>query len=141
MKLKKYLLLILLNIVVCVCVTSCSDDDNDITQDGISNILVGEWDSEFLGDANEVNIENLNVNDTHLESIDSRLVFNVNGAGYEIDLYDNVRTDFSYTINGNILRMSAGNISQTHKIIKYSENVVYSLMEGEESIFKMVKRK
>lgn len=68
-------------------------------------------------------------------------MFNSNGKGYEIDLWDNTKTEFSYTVNGNIIKMSAGNISQTHKIIKHSNNVAYSLMESEQSIFKMVKRK
>ena len=68
-------------------------------------------------------------------------MFNSNGKGYEIDEWDGTKTEFSYTINGETIRMSAGNIIQNHKIIKYSDRVVYSLMESEQSIFKMVKRK
>lgn len=141
MKATKYLSLILLVFAVCVGFTSCSDDDKDEPDTGISQIIVGEWDSEFLGDASDININDLNVNDTQLGSVDSRLVFNSNGKGYEIDEWDGTKTEFSYTISGNTLRMSAGNISQVHKIIKYSDNVIYSLMESEQSIFKIVKRK
>ena len=141
MKATNYLSLILLVFAVCVGFTSCSDDDKDEPNTGISQIIVGEWDSEFLGDASDINTNDLNVNDTQLGSVDSRLVFNSNGKGYEVDEWDGTKTEFSYTISGNTLRMSAGNISQVHKIIKYSDNVVYSLMESEQSIFKMVKRK
>ncbi len=141
MEIKKYLSLLLLVIAVCAGFTSCSDDDKDEPQTGISQIIIGEWDSEFLGEASDINTKDLNVNDTQLGSVDSRLMFNSNGKGYEIDQYDGTKTEFSYTIKGETLHMSAGNISQTHKIIKYSTNVVYSLMESEQSIFKMVKRK
>lgn len=141
MKVTKYFSLILLVFAVCVWFTSCSDDDKDEPNTGISQIIVGEWDSEFLGEASDINTNGLNVNDTQLGSVDSRLVFNSNGKGYEVDEWDGTKTEFTYTINGNTLRMSAGNISQVHKIIKYSNNVVYSLMESEQSIFKMVKRK
>lgn len=141
MEIKKYLSLILLVFAVCVGFSSCSDDDKDEPETGISQIIVGEWDSEFIGEASDIDIKNLDVNDTEIGSADSRLVFNSNGKGYEIDLWDNTKTEFSYTVNGNIIKMSAGNISQTHKIIKHSNNVAYSLMESEQSIFKMVKRK
>ena len=141
MKATKYLSVILLLLAVCVGFTSCSDDDKDEPNIGISKIIVGEWDSEFLGDAKDINTNDLNVNDTRLGSVDSRLVFNSNGKGYEVDEWDGTKTEFSYTISGNTLRMSAGNISQVHMIIKYRDNVVYSLMESEQSIFKMVKRK
>ena len=141
MKATKYLSLILLVFAVCMGFTSCSDDDKDEPTTGISQIIVGEWDSDSLGDASDINTNDLNVNNTQLGFVDSRLVFNSNGKGYEIDEWDGTRTDFSYTIKGEVLRMSAGNISQTHKIIKYSDNVVYSLMESEQTIFKMVKRK
>ena len=138
---KKYLSLLLLSIAVCVGFTSCSNDDKDEPQTGITQIIIGEWDSEFIGEASYINTKDLNVNDTQLGSIDSRLMFNSNGKGYEIDLYDGAKTEFYYTIKGETLRMSSGNISQTHKIIRYSDNVVYSLMESEQTIFKMVKRK
>lgn len=141
MKTTKYLSLILLVFAVCVGFTSCSDDDKDEPNKGISQIIVGEWDSEFVGNASDINTNVLNVNDTQLGSVDSRLVFNSNGKGYEVDEWDGTKTEFSYTIRGNTLRMSAGNISQVHKIIKHSDNVVYSLMESEQSIFKMVKIK
>ena len=141
MKATKHLSLILLVFAVCVGFISCSDDDKDEPNKGISQIIIGEWGSEFLGDASDINTNDLNVNDTQLGSVDSRLVFNSNGKGYEVDEWDGTETEFSYTINGNTLRMSAGNIYQVHKIIKYSDNVVYSLMESEQSIFKMVKRK
>lgn len=141
MKVTKYLSLILLVFAVCVGFTSCSDDDKNEPNTGVSQIIVGEWDSEFLGDASDINTKDLDVNNTQLGTVYSRLVFNSNGKGYEIDQENGSKTEFSYTINGNTLRMSAGNISQVHKIIKYSDNVVYSLMESEQSIFKMVKRK
>lgn len=141
MELKKYLSFILFTIAVCVGFSSCSDDDKDEPNTGISQIIVGEWDSEFLGDASDINTNDLNVNDTQLGSVDSHLVFNSNGKGYEVDEWDGTKTEFSYTISAETIRMSAGNITQTHKVIKYSENVIYSLMESEQSIFKMVKRK
>lgn len=144
MEIKKFFSLILLTLAVCVGFTSCSDDDkddNDGPNAGISQIIIGEWDSEFLGDASDINTKDLDVNNTQLGTVDSRLVFKSNGKGYEIDQENGVKTEFSYTINGNTLKMSAGNVSQVHKIIKYSDNVVYSLMESEQSIFKMVKRK
>jgi len=140
MKQKNYLSFILLTIAVCVGSPSCSDSDDD-SKTGISQIIVGEWDSEFLGEASDFNINELSVNDTRLGSVDSRLVFNPNGKGYEIDEWDGTRTEFSYTIKGETLHMSVGSVTQTHKIIKYSDNVVYSLMESEQTIFKMVKRK
>ena len=116
MKATKYLSLILLVFAVCVGVTSCSDDDKDEPNTGISQIIVGEWDSEFIGDASDINTNDLNVNDTQLCSVDSRLVFNSYGKGYEVDEWDGTKTEFSYTISGNTLRMSAGNISQVHKL-------------------------
>lgn len=139
MEFKKYFLFILL--AVCVGLTSCSDDNKEEPKDTLTQIIVGEWDSEFIGDVSDINTKDLNVNDTQLGSVDSRLVFNSNGKGYEIDEWDGTKTEFSYTINGETIRMSAGNIIQNHKIIKYSDRVVYSLMESEQSIFKMVKRK
>ena len=100
MEIKKYLSLILLVFAVCVGVTSCSYDDKDEPQIGISQIIIGAWDSELLGDAADINIKDLNVNDTHLGSVDSRLVFNSNGKGYEIDEWDGTKTEFSFTITG-----------------------------------------
>lgn len=139
MEFKKYFLFILL--AVCVGLASCSDDNKEEPKVTLTQIIVGEWYSEFIGDVSDVNTKDLNVNDTQLGSVDSRLVFNSNGKGYEIDEWDGTKTEFSYTINGETIRMSAGNITQNHKIIKYSDRVVYSLMESEQSIFKMVKRK
>lgn len=82
MKTTKYLSLILLVFAVCVGFTSCSDDDKDEPNKGISQIIVGEWDSEFVGNASDINTNDLNVNDTQLGSVDSRLVFNSNGFQY-----------------------------------------------------------
>lgn len=141
MEIKKYLSFMLLTLAVCVGFTSCGSDDEDEPKTGISQIIVGEWDSAWFGDASDIDIHTLNVNDTELNYIDSRLVFNYNGKGYEIDQEDRTKTEFSYKVNGNTLQMTAGNISQTHKIIKYSDNVVYSIMESEQSIFKMVRKK
>lgn len=140
MKATNYLSLILLVFAVCVVFTSCSDD-KDEPDTGISQIIIGEWDSEFLGDASDINTNDLNVNDTKIDIIDSRLVFNSNGKGYEVDEYDGTRFDFSYNIKGESIYFKSGNRSATHRIIKYSENVIYSLLESEQTIFKMVKRK
>lgn len=131
----------LLVFAVCVGFSSCSNDDKDEPNIEINQIIVGEWDSEFLGDVSDINTSDLNVNDTKLGTIDSRLVFNSNGKGYEIDMWDNTKTEFAYLLNGNTLKMSSGNISQIHKIIKYSNNVIYSVMESDQSIFKLVRRK
>lgn len=141
MEIKKYLSFMLLTLAVCVGFTSCGSDDEDEPKTGISQIIVGEWDSAWFGDVSDIDVNTLNVNDTELNYIDSRLVFNSNGKGYEIDQEDGTKTEFSYKVNGNTLQMTAGSISQTHKIIKYSDNVVYSLMESEQSIFKMVRKK
>lgn len=141
MKLSKYLSFMLLTLAVCMGFTSCGNDDEDEPKAGLSQIIVGEWDSELIGDVSDINTNDLDVNDTKIGSADSHLVFNSNGKGYEVDLWDNTKTDFSYTVKGNMITLSAGNISQTQKIIKYSDNVVYSLMESEQSIFKMVRRK
>ena len=134
-------MLLLLATAVSGVLTACSNDGNDeppVTD--INQIIKGEWDSEFLGDVADINISTLNVNDTSLGAIDSRLVFGSNGKGYEIDRHDGIKTEFSYVIKGETLRLSAGNVTQIHKIIKYSDRVIYSLMEAEQSIFKMVKR-
>jgi len=141
MGIKKYLSFILLTLAVCEGFTSCGNDDEDEPQTGISQIIVGEWDSEFIGDVSDININDLDVNDTKIGSADSRLVFNSNGKGYEVDLWDNTRIDFTYSVNGNTIRASRGNETSTQKIIKYSNNVVYSLMESEQTIFKLVRIK
>lgn len=90
MKATKYLSLILQIFAVCIGFTSCSDDDKDEPKTGISQIIVGEWDSELLGDASNINTNDLNVDDTHLNTVDSHLVFNSNGKGYEVDEWDGV---------------------------------------------------
>ena len=141
MKKERYISLLLLSIEVCVGLMSCGSGDNDELQTGITHIIVGEWDSEFLGESSYINTKDLNVNDTQLSTIDSRLVFNSNGKGYEIDMWDNTKTEFTYTVNGNTIKMSGGGVSQIHKIIKYSDNVIYSLVESEQSVFKIVRRK
>lgn len=141
MKATKYLSLILLAFAVCVGLSSCSDDEKNEPNTDISQIIVGEWDSEFIGDASDINTNNLNLTDTQLGSVDSRLVFHSNGKGYEIDEWDGTKTEFSYTTSEGTIRMSSGNITQIHKVIKYNENVIYSLMESQQSIFKLVRRK
>lgn len=141
MELIKNLSFILLTLTVCVGFTSCGNDDKDELQTSFGQIIIGEWDSELLGDVSDIDTKELNVNDTHLSSVDSRLVFGSNGKGYEIDEWNGAKTEFSFSVNGTTLTMSNGKISQTHKIIKYSDNVVYSLMESEQSIFKMVRKK
>lgn len=141
MKATKYLSLILLAFAVCVGLSSCSDDEKNEPNTDISQIIVGEWDSEFIGDASDINTNNLNLTDTQLGSVDSRLVFHSNGKGYEIDEWDGTKTEFSYTTSEGTIRMSSGNIPQIHKVIKYNENVIYSLMESQQSIFKLVRRK
>lgn len=141
MEIKKLLSFMLLTLAACVGFTSCSDDKDDEPTTGLSQIIIGEWDSELIGEVAYINTNDLDVNDTKIGSADSHLVFNSNGKGYEVDLWDNTKTEFTYSVNGNTIRLSNGNISQTHKIIKYSDNVVYSLMESEQSIFKMVRIK
>lgn len=140
MEIKKLLSLILLTVTVGIGFSSCSNDEENEPNGNIKQIIVGEWDSEWLGEASEINTIELNVDDTRLHTVDSRLVFISNGKGYEIDLYDGIKTEFTYTIKGEIIRMSAGNVTQTYKIIKYSHKVVYILMESEQLIFKIVKR-
>lgn len=141
MEIKKYLSLLLLVIAVCAGFSSCSDDDKDEPQTGISQIIIGEWDTEFLGDVSEINTTDLDVDNTKLGTVDSRIVFNSNGTGYEIDLWDDTRYEFSYTVSGNIVKASFGNNHVTQKIIKYSDNVIYSILESQQTIHKMVKRK
>lgn len=69
------------------------------------------------------------------------MVFYSNGKGYEIDLHDGTRTEFKYSIKGETVRVTVGNMTETVKIVKYSDNVIYSLLESDQSILKMVKRK
>lgn len=73
MEFKKYFLFILL--AVCVGLASCSDDNKEEPKVTLTQIIVGEWYSEFIGDVSDVNTKDLNVNDTQLGSVDSRLVF------------------------------------------------------------------
>ena len=141
MEIKKYFSFLLLLIAVSISLPSCSNDDKDEPKTGLSQIIIGEWNSEFFGEASDFKISDLNINDTEIGSVDSRLVFGSNGKGYEIDQYDGTKTDFSYTIEGQTLKMTAGNVSQIHKVIKYGNNVVYSIMESEQIIFKMVRVK
>ena len=136
----KQLVRIFLLITVCVGFSSCSNDDDD-PKVGLDQILVGEWDSEFLGDLSDIDIKSLDVNDTHLNSVDSHLVFNSNGKGYEIDKWDGTKTEFSYKVSGNALQMTAGSVRQSTNIIKYSDRVVYGINEYEQSVLKMVKVK
>lgn len=87
---KKYISTLILLFAINLGFTACSSDDNDSTVSGLSQIIIGEWDSEFLGEASDVDINNLNVNDTQLTTVDSHLVFNSNGSGTETDKWTGV---------------------------------------------------
>ncbi len=141
MEIRKYISVILLTLVVVLRLTSCGNDYKVEPNSAISQIIIGEWSSELLGEISDVDISKLDINDTKLNTIDSRLVFNANGKGYEIDEWDGARMDFSYTVKNEYIHMVSGSLTQTNKIIKYSDNVIYSLNESEQTIFKLVRRK
>lgn len=141
MKHRNFLTFILLAIAVCTGSTSCdkNDDVKDLT--GINQVIIGRWASQLIDDLSSVDTDELDLNDTNTDYIDSYLTFNSNGTGYEIDEYDGERYEFSYRITDGVVYMIAGNTSQSMKIIKFNSNVIYSLKQSEQTVFKLVKVK
>lgn len=139
MELKKFVSIMLLIVAVSMGFSSCSDDDNP--QDGISQILIGRWQSAYYAEADEVDADDLDVNDTKL-NCDHQvfMVFNSDGTGHQIDEEDDTDIKFTYKIKGDKIYLSAATESAVVRILKYNDRVIYTLLESEDIIQKMVKR-
>ncbi len=138
MKTKNYFSLILLLFVVCVGFTSCSDDDNDDPQTSVSQIIIGEWDSEFLGRMSYDEVEELDLNDKTISKHYMYFTFNSNGRGYDI-YYNGDRSDWDWEIIEDVLYTSDGD---KYEIVKFNKNVIYLLRQNSyEAGIKLVKRK
>lgn len=141
MKHRNFLAFILLAIAVCIGFTSCDKDDGVKDLTSINQVIIGRWASQFIDDLSYVDTDELDLNDTNTDYVDSYLTFNSNGTGYEIDEYDREKYDFSYRITDGVVYMTAGNAFQSMKIIKFNSNVIYSLNQSEQTVFKLVKIK
>lgn len=137
MKATNYLSLILLVFAVCVGFTSCSDD-KDEPDTGISQIIIGEWDSEFLGRMSYGEVEDLDLNDRNISNHYMYFTFNSNGKGHDI-YYNGDRSDWEWEIIEDVLYTSDGGMYQ---IVKFNNNVIYLLRQNfYEAGIKLVKRK
>lgn len=137
MKATKYLSLILLVFAVCVGFISCSDD-KDEPNIGISQIIVGEWDSEFLGRMSYDEIEELDLNDKTISDHYMYFTFKANGKGYDI-YYNGKRSDWDWEIIEDELYTSDG---EMYEIVKFNKNVIYLLRQNSyEAGIKLVRRK
>ena len=140
MKLKKKLSLLLLALAACVGLSSCGDDDKDgLTE----SVIVGEWNSEFLGEMDYDDVAKLDLNDKTIHDDYTGFgytyfKFNSDGTGYDI-YYSGDRTDWKWQIIDGIIYESDG---QKYQIVKYNMDVIYLLrLSSYEAGIKLVRRK
>lgn len=140
MEFKKFFSVMLLVIAVSMGFSSCSDDDDP--KDGISQILIGRWQSAYYAEADEVDVDDLDVNDTKLDCDHHVfIVFNSDGTGHEIDEDYDEDIQFTYKIKGDKIYLKSGSESVVVRILKYNDRVMYTYLESDDIIQKMVKRK
>lgn len=140
MKHTNFFTFILLIIAACIGFASC-DKDNNADETNINKIIVGQWASQFIDEVSYIDIKTLDLHDLSIDAPESYITFKSNGEGYEI--YDNYRYDFTYQISKDMLYATADDKSESAsiKILKYNNNVIYSLNQSEQTVFKLVKVK
>lgn len=69
-------------VVACAGFASCSNDDEP--GNDVNNVIVGNWDSEFLGRMSNEEVEGLSLNDKTINSLYMYISFNSDGNGYVI---------------------------------------------------------
>lgn len=105
--------------------TSCNKDDSGLDK-GIEKVIIGQWDSEFLGKMSYEEAMSLDLNDETLDSHYMYFTFNVDGRGYDI-YYSGSRSDWEWDIIDNMITTSNGDL---YEIVKYNDNVIYLLRQN-----------
>ncbi|MDE6267574.1 MAG: hypothetical protein K2M04_00630 [Muribaculaceae bacterium] len=128
---------LLLGIAVCMGLTSCNDDDKDPGTTTISKIIIGEWDSEFLGTMSYDDIDNLDLNDNRITEHYMYFTFKSDGKGYDI-YYNGDKTEWDWEIIDDVLYTSDGGV---YDVIKFNKNVIYLLRNNSyAAVLKLVRR-
>ena len=137
MEFKKYLSYVLLVFAVCIGLISCSDNDKDEPNAGISQLIVGEWDSEFLGSMSYDEVEKLDLSDKTISTYYMYFAFKSNGKGYDI-YYNGDRSEWDWEIIDDVLYTSDGDM---YEIVKLNKDVIYILRHNHyEAGIKLVRR-
>ncbi|WP_300505353.1 hypothetical protein [uncultured Duncaniella sp.] len=135
MKIQKLAIYLLLIVSACVGFTSCSNDDEP--SNDVNSIIVGNWDSEFLGEMSYKDVEKLDLNDNTIEHHYMYFTFNSDGKGYDI-YYNGERTEWTWEIIDDVIYTSDGDM---YEIVKFNKDVVYLLrLKHYEAGMKLVRR-
>ena len=121
MKLQKLISYMLTIVVACAGFASCSNDDE--TSNDVNNVIVGNWDSEFLGRMSYEEVEELDLNDKTINTHYMYLTFNSDGKGYDI-YYNGNRSEWTWEIIDGVIYTSDG---EMYEIVKFNKDVVYLL--------------
>ena len=108
-------------VVACAGFASCSNDDE--TSNDVNNVIVGNWDSEFLGRMSYEEVEELDLNDKTINTHYMYLTFNSDGKGYDI-YYNGNRSEWTWEIIDGVIYTSDG---EMYEIVKFNKDVVYLL--------------
>lgn len=121
MKFLKLIIYMLVVLSACVGFVSCSNDDEPVND--VNSVIIGKWDSDFLGAMTYEEVEKLDLSDRSIVKHYDYFTFNSDGTGYII-YDDGHRADWSWEIIDGTIYCSNGFV---YEIVKFNKDVVYLL--------------